>query len=81
MVELDEHPLGQDLQDVLLALTGRRTVPNVLINGASIGGADDIVELDNGGQLVSKIQALGQRKVEVSERFSAEQVKGAAPAH
>lgn len=81
VVELDEHPLGPDLQDLLLGLTGRRTVPNVLINGESIGGADDIVELDNTGKLITKIQALGQRKVEVSERFSTEQVKGAAPAH
>ncbi|ATY61952.1 Glutaredoxin domain [Cordyceps militaris] len=73
VVELDEHPLGPDLQDLLLGLTGRRTVPNVLINGESIGGADDIVELDNTGKLITKIQALGQRKVEVSERFSTEQ--------
>ncbi|OAA64891.1 Glutaredoxin domain protein [Cordyceps fumosorosea ARSEF 2679] len=80
VVELDEHPLGSDLQDLLLGLTGRRTVPNVLVHGTSIGGADDIVELDNTGQLVSKIQELGKRKVEVSERFSTEQVKGAAPA-
>lgn len=81
VVELDEHPLGQELQDVLLALTGRRTVPNVLVNGVSIGGADNIVELDNTDKLISKVQDLGQRKVEVSERFSAEQIKGAAPAH
>lgn len=69
------------MQDLLLGLTGRRTVPNVLINGASIGGADDIIDLDNKGQLISKMQEMGQRKVQVSERFSAEQVKGAAPAH
>ncbi|TQV95751.1 Glutaredoxin, eukaryotic/virial [Cordyceps javanica] len=81
VVELDEHPLGSDLQDLLLGLTGRRTVPNVLVNGKSIGGADDIVELDNTDKLIGKIQELGQRKVAVSERFSTEQVKGAAPAH
>ncbi|KAK8141545.1 hypothetical protein G3M48_010350 [Beauveria asiatica] len=81
VVELNDHPLRSDLQDVLLTLTGRRTVPNVLVNGASIGGADEIIELDNAGRLVGKIQELGQHKVEVSERFSAEQVKGAPPAH
>ncbi|KAJ6785984.1 hypothetical protein PWT90_06279 [Aphanocladium album] len=81
VVELDEHPLGSELQDLLLGLTGRRTVPNILINGKSIGGADEIIELDNSDKLSDKIEELGQRKVKVSERFSTEKVKGAAPAH
>ncbi|KAM3514216.1 hypothetical protein MY11210_002105 [Beauveria gryllotalpidicola] len=81
VVELNEDPLGPDLQDLLLILTGRRTVPNVLINRVSIGGADEIIELDNAGRLVGKVQEMGQHMVEISERFSAEQVKGAAPAH
>ncbi|KAK5987356.1 Monothiol glutaredoxin-7 [Cladobotryum mycophilum] len=71
IVELDEHPLGPHLQDYLLAKTGRRTVPNIMVNGISIGGADDVVKLDNDDKLVAKIRDLGQRRVEVSERFAA----------
>ncbi|KAF4981404.1 hypothetical protein FZEAL_2786 [Fusarium zealandicum] len=74
VVELDEHPQGSALQDQLLETTGRRTVPNIMINGVSIGGADDIVEMDNAGKLTAKIVDLGNKHVEVSERF----VKGGA---
>ncbi|KAL8976645.1 MAG: hypothetical protein Q9177_006809, partial [Variospora cf. flavescens] len=35
VVELDEHTLGPGLQAALEKSTGRRTVPNVLINGKS----------------------------------------------
>lgn len=74
VVELDEHPQGQALQDQLLETTGRRTVPNIMVNGVSLGGADDIVEMDNADKLVAKIVDLGNKRVEVSERF----VKGGA---
>ncbi|KAG6022493.1 hypothetical protein E4U41_002242 [Claviceps citrina] len=70
VVELDEHPLGPGLQDALHEKTGRRTVPNVLINGISIGGADDVVELDNQNKLVGKMKMLGNKRVQVSERFT-----------
>ncbi|KAG5978837.1 hypothetical protein E4U55_005852 [Claviceps digitariae] len=69
VVELDEHPLGPALQDTLHEKTGRGTVPNVLINGVSIGGGDDIVDLDNHNKLASKIKRLGNKRVRVSERF------------
>lgn len=69
MVELDEHPLGPHIQDELLEKTGRRTVPNILINGVSIGGSDDVVEMDNGDKLMSKIRELGGKRVEISERL------------
>lgn len=58
--------------------TARRTVPNVLVNGVSIGGADLIVDLDNTDKLTSKIQDLGQRRVQVSLRFDAEAAQGPA---
>ncbi|TFB04024.1 Monothiol glutaredoxin-7 [Trichoderma ghanense] len=70
VVELDEHPLGPHLQDYLLKKTGRRTVPNVLINGVSIGGSDDIVALDNEDKLVAKVRDLGQARVEILPRFT-----------
>lgn len=81
VVELDEHEMGSQLQDLLEIKTGRRTVPNILVNGVSIGGADSIIDLDLKKQLISKIQEAGQRKVEISEHFAAEEVKGASPQH
>ncbi|KAF7559706.1 hypothetical protein G7046_g4447 [Stylonectria norvegica] len=69
VVELDLHPLGPLLQDQLKEKTGRRTVPNVIINGESIGGADDVVALDTEDKLVGKIVSLGNKRVEMVERF------------
>ncbi|VUC22416.1 unnamed protein product [Clonostachys rosea] len=71
VVELDDHQLGPELQDALETLTGRRTVPNIMINGKSIGGADDIVALDSKDQLISKIVTLGSNRVTMTERFTA----------
>ncbi|KAF4986506.1 hypothetical protein FGRMN_10806 [Fusarium graminum] len=68
VVELDVHPQGQALQDQLQETTGRRTVPNIMVNGVSLGGADDITEMDEAGKLVGKIVDLGNKRVEVQER-------------
>lgn len=35
----------------LVERTGRRTVPQIFVDGASIGGYDELAELDRGGQL------------------------------
>ena len=51
-------------------LTGRKTVPNVLVNGQSIGGGDEVVELDHDDKLADKIKRLGNKRVQVSERFT-----------
>lgn len=61
--ELDEHPLGPQLQAALEKMTGRRTVPNVLISGKSIGGGSDVEELDVEGKLVAKIRELGGKRI------------------
>ncbi|TVY82392.1 Monothiol glutaredoxin-7, partial [Lachnellula suecica] len=72
VVELDHHKLGPQLQAQLAKLTQRRTVPNVLINGVSIGGGDDVAELDVKQTLISKIKDLGgKRMLEVRERPAA----------
>lgn len=65
VVELDKHPLGPQLQAFLGEKTGRKTVPNILVNSVSIGGGDDIVELDNQKKLLPRIVDLGQKKVEM----------------
>ena len=63
VVELDQHPLGSGLQAALAKSTGRRTVPNVLINGKSIGGGDDVEALDVGGSLIDKVRTMAGRRI------------------
>lgn len=50
--------------------TGRKTVPNILVNGKSIGGSDDIAKLDSEGELTKKIKDMGGRWVHSVERRS-----------
>jgi glutaredoxin len=63
VVELDEHPMGSRLQALLGEKTGRKTVPNVLINGQSIGGGDDIAELDTTDTLIKKVKSMTGKKL------------------
>jgi len=63
VVELDQHKLGAGLQARLAELTDRRTVPNILVNGVSIGGGDDIEDMDNGKTLIGKIKDIGGKKI------------------
>ncbi|KAI9887413.1 MAG: hypothetical protein M1823_000750 [Watsoniomyces obsoletus] len=71
VVELDEHPLGAALQAELERTTGRRTVPNVLISGRSIGGGDEVSELDAQDKLMDKVRTMaGKRIMEAKKRYS-----------
>lgn len=63
MVELDTHPLGPGLQAALEKSTGRRTVPNILVVGRSIGGGDDIEALDESGSLIEKVKDMAQKRI------------------
>ena len=66
VVELDQHPLGARLQDQLARSTGRRTVPNVLVNGVSVGGGDDVAAFHDRGELADKLRSLaGKRLTEI----------------
>ncbi|OTA59302.1 glutaredoxin [Hypoxylon sp. EC38] len=69
VVELDEHPLGKELQARLGVMTGRRTVPNIMINGKSIGGSDEIAELDSRKTLIDKFKSMGGKRLSMKERF------------
>ncbi|KAF9614107.1 hypothetical protein IFM89_015369 [Coptis chinensis] len=51
IIELDERDDGWDLQDALSEVVGRRTVPQVFVNGKHIGGSDDTVEAFESGKL------------------------------
>jgi glutaredoxin-related protein len=50
---------GHIIQNILARLTDRRTVPNILIHGASIGGSDDIHELHEKGELREMFETAG----------------------
>ncbi|KAF2277309.1 glutaredoxin domain-containing protein [Westerdykella ornata] len=63
VVELDHHPLGAKLQDTLAESTHRRTVPNILIMGRSIGGSDDIAALHEAGKLEETIRTMGGSRI------------------
>ncbi|KAL1411016.1 hypothetical protein Q8F55_001961 [Vanrija albida] len=42
IIELDERADGQVIQNLLMYLTGRRTVPNLIVDWKSVGGSDDM---------------------------------------
>ncbi len=41
----------------MMALTGRRTVPQIFIGDAHVGGCDDLMALDQRGGLLPLLQA------------------------
>jgi glutaredoxin 3 len=41
VVELD-HPSNGVIKPVLAEMTGRKTIPNIFIDGANVGGFDDL---------------------------------------
>ncbi|CAL9730370.1 hypothetical protein MOUN0_J03994 [Monosporozyma unispora] len=45
VVELDQHSNGRELQEYIGKKTGRKTVPNLIVNGQSKGGFDDLHQL------------------------------------
>ncbi len=43
--------LQPELRDEMIAKSGRRTVPQIFINGQAIGGCDDLYALEYQGKL------------------------------
>ncbi|RXG54578.1 Glutaredoxin-C4 [Armadillidium vulgare] len=56
VLELDKDPKGNEIQDILLEITGARSVPRVFVNGKCIGGGSETKELLNSGQLKKMIE-------------------------
>ncbi|MDE1927670.1 MAG: glutaredoxin 3 [Burkholderiales bacterium] len=50
-VDLDPQQRAQ-----MMALTGRRTVPQIFIGATHVGGCDDLVALDRRGALMPLLQ-------------------------
>lgn len=45
-------------REEMIRLTGRRTVPQIWINGEHVGGYDDLAALDRKGALVPLLQKV-----------------------
>lgn len=69
IVELDKHKHGEELQKYLEEVTGRRTVPNVLVgkSSESRGGADDFMALHQSGELMLQLTAWGEKLIDVTQ--------------
>lgn len=67
IVDLDEHRYGAQLQTVLGEMTGRKTVPNILVNHKSLGGSDELAQLHEDGKLLDtfRTMARGPKKFEI----------------
>ena len=55
---IDEIRIDLDPQqrDQMVALTGRRTVPQIFIGQTHVGGCDDLMALDRSGGLLPLLQ-------------------------
>ena len=49
--------LSDQDRDRMMALTGRRTVPQIFIGDVHVGGCDDLMALDSRGGLLPLLQA------------------------
>ncbi len=47
-IRIDLQP---EMQEIMIQKTGRRTVPQIYINGEHVGGFDDMAALDRAGKL------------------------------
>ncbi|TCD71268.1 hypothetical protein EIP91_011747 [Steccherinum ochraceum] len=59
VVELDTRSDGPVIQAILKRITGRGTVPNVILQASSIGGSDGIAVLDQEGKLKELLEEAG----------------------
>lgn len=53
-IRIDQNPAERDS---MVALTGRRTVPQIFIGSTHVGGCDDLIALDQRGGLQALLQA------------------------
>ncbi|CAH8271731.1 unnamed protein product [Arabidopsis lyrata] len=65
VVELDEREDGWSIQTALGEIVGRRTVPQVFIDGKHIGGSDDTVDAYESGELAKLLGVSGNKNAEL----------------
>lgn len=56
IIEIENNPDCDAIQDYLKTLTGGRSVPRVFINGKCIGGGDETQALEQSGKLSELLQ-------------------------
>ncbi|HVV96569.1 MAG TPA: glutaredoxin 3 [Rhodanobacteraceae bacterium] len=56
-IRIDREP-GK-LEEMLTRSAGRRSVPQIFVNGAYVGGYDDLVAAERSGRLQALIDAAG----------------------
>lgn len=56
-INLDQQP--ERRAEMLTRANGRRTVPQIFIDGAGIGGCDDLFELEHKGELNGLLGTAG----------------------
>ncbi|VDK87741.1 unnamed protein product [Litomosoides sigmodontis] len=56
IIELDEREDCDKIQDILLKITGARSVPRVFVGGKCIGGCDDTLAAKKDGRLEKMLQ-------------------------
>ena len=54
-IRIDQNPAERDR---MMAVTGRRTVPQIFIGSTHVGGCDDLVALDAKGGLLPLLQTV-----------------------
>jgi glutaredoxin len=59
VVEVDTLANPAEIQDALTSLTLRATLPNIFVDGATIGGTDKLAELDARGDLNGVLRNAG----------------------
>lgn len=67
VIELDIHSHGTELQEYIKEKTDRGTVPNMIVNGISRGGSDDIIALHKNGELLSSLREWSGGSFEVKQ--------------
>ncbi|AET40074.1 glutathione-disulfide reductase GRX7 Ecym_5313 [Eremothecium cymbalariae DBVPG len=68
VIELDLEKRTKELQFYISQQTGRKTVPNLLVNGKSMGGHDEISALHSKGELLKSIEDWSDKKVTVTPK-------------
>jgi len=53
-IRIDTQP---EIRELMMSITGRRTVPQIFIGETHVGGCDDLMALDAKGGLMPLLQA------------------------
>ncbi|CAL9735340.1 hypothetical protein MOSE0_H03664 [Monosporozyma servazzii] len=80
IVELDKDPNGRELQEHIAQQTGRKTVPNLIVNGVSRGGFDDLNELFKNTGLFDSLHSWSEGKYNVTKKKETSNDDANAPA-